>query len=165
MPYIRKSSFPINPFLAWNELAMKTGEMMLASAQVIQHRTGRMVTAGPTPSLRDQREFTLMGQEKIEAIAESTQAMALQMMTMSPMVGLRAMDLMMKGTAAMMALATSTTIDKSLNQQAKLANILKESAKANSELSHSAAKIAHHGLKPIHSRATSNAKRLTKIGA
>ena len=84
MPYIRKSSFSLNPFFAWNELAMKTGEMMLASAQVIQHRTGRLVTAGPNPSLRDRREFTLMGQEKVEAIAESTQAMAMQMMAMSP---------------------------------------------------------------------------------
>ena len=56
-----------NPFLIWTDLALKTGEMMLASAQVIGHRTGLMAAAGPKPSKRDRREFTLMGQEKIEA--------------------------------------------------------------------------------------------------
>ncbi|HEY8100853.1 MAG TPA: polyhydroxyalkanoate granule-associated phasin [Burkholderiaceae bacterium] len=149
--------------MAWSELAVKTGEMMMASAQVIQHRTGRMAAAGPTPSLKDQREFRLMGQEKVEAMAESTQAMALQMMTMNPLLGMRAFELMMKGSTAMLSLATSTTIGQSLNHQMKLAKVLTESATANSELSHSAMKIAHHGLKPIHSRATSNAKRLAKI--
>lgn len=163
MPYVRNRYSVMNPFLAWGELAAKTSEMMMASAQVIQHRTGRMAAAGPTPSLRDQREFTLMGKEKIEAMAESTQAMALQMMAMNPMLGLRTFELMMKGSSLMLSLATSTTIGQSLNHQVKLAKILAESAKTNSELSHSAMKIAHHGLKPIHSRATSNAKRLAKI--
>jgi hypothetical protein len=163
MPYAGKTSVSINPFFAWSELAMKTSEMMVASAQVIQHRTGRMATTGLAPNLRDQREFTLMGQEKMEAIAESTQAMALQMMTMNPLLGLRALDLMMKGSSAILSLATSTTIGQSLTRQAHLAHVLTESAKANSELSHSAVNIAHQGLTPIHSRATSNAKRLAKI--
>jgi hypothetical protein len=163
MSYVRNSNAVLNPFLAWNELAVKTGEMMMASAQVIQHRTGRMAAAGVTPSLRDQREFTLMGQEKMEAIAESTQAMALHMMSMNPMLGFRAFDLMMKSSSAMLSLVTSTTIGQSLNHQAKLAKVLAESAQTNSELGNTAVKIAHHGLKPIHSRATSNAKRLSKI--
>jgi hypothetical protein len=59
-----------NPFLIWTDLAVKTSEMMLASALVIGHRTARMALAGPKPSVRDRREFTLMGQEKIEAAAE-----------------------------------------------------------------------------------------------
>jgi hypothetical protein len=163
MAYIRKNSVVINPFFAWGELASKTGEMMIASAQVIQHRTGRMATAGFAPSLHDRREFTLMGQEKMEAIAESTQAMALQMMMVNPLLGLRAWDLMMKGSTAMLSLATSTTVGQSLSRQAALARVLTESARANSELSHSAMKIAHQGLEPIHLRATSNAKRLSKI--
>lgn len=163
MSYVWNSNAVLNPFLAWSELAVKTSEMMMASAQVIQHRTGRMAAAGVTPSLRDQREFTLMGQEKMEAIAESTQAMALQMMSMNPMLGLRAFDLMMKSSGVMLSLATSTTIGQSLSQQAKLAKVMAESAKANSEFGNTAVKIVHHGLKPIHSRATSNAKRLAKI--
>jgi hypothetical protein len=35
------------PFILWSDLATKTLEMMLASAQVIGHRTGRMALAGP----------------------------------------------------------------------------------------------------------------------
>jgi hypothetical protein len=38
-----------NPFLVWSRLAWKTSEMMLASAHVIQHRTGRVAEAGATP--------------------------------------------------------------------------------------------------------------------
>ena len=76
-----------NPFLVWSRLAWKTGEMMLASAQVIHHRTGRMAAAGATPSARDRREFALMGQEKIEAGVESASAMAAQMMAMNPLLG------------------------------------------------------------------------------
>lgn len=163
MLYGGKRNAVMNPFMAWSELAFKTGEMMMASAQVIQHRTGRMAVAGAAPSLRDQREFTLMGQEKVEAVVESAQAMALQMMAMNPVLGLRTFELMVKGSKAMLSMATSTTISQSLKQQEQFARVLTESAKANSELSQSAAKIAHHGLKPIHSRATSNAKRLAKI--
>ncbi len=142
---------------------MKTSEMMVASAQVIQHRTGRTAVAGSAPSLRDRREFTLMGQEKMEAIAESTQAMALQMIAINPLLGLRALDLIVKGSTAMLSLATSTTVGQSLSRQTNLTRVLAESAKANSEAGHSAVRMAHQGLKPIHSRATSNAKRLSKI--
>ncbi|MGZ3236892.1 MAG: polyhydroxyalkanoate granule-associated phasin [Burkholderiaceae bacterium] len=163
MSYFGNKNPVLNPFLAWSELAIKTGEMMVASAQVIQHRTGRMAASGATPSLRDQREFRLMGEEKLEAITESAQAMALQMMTMNPILGMHAFELMMKVSTAMLSLATSTTLGQSLSHQAKLAKVWTESANANSELSNSAFTIAHHGLKPIHSRATLNAKRLSEI--
>jgi hypothetical protein len=63
---------------AWNQLAVLTGEMMLASASVIQHRAGRMATATYPLSARDQREFTRMVQEKIEAGQEAAVALALQ---------------------------------------------------------------------------------------
>src|SRR5664279_4822825 len=66
----------LSPFILWGDLATKTVEMMLASAQVIGHRTGRMALAGPAPNARDRREFALMGQEKIEAGTQSAQAMA-----------------------------------------------------------------------------------------
>src|ERR1700694_4277766 len=64
------------PFLAWIDLAWKIGEMSMASAQVIAHRTTRMAAAGPMPNARDRQEFTRMGREKIEAATESTRAIA-----------------------------------------------------------------------------------------
>ncbi|MGZ5884286.1 MAG: polyhydroxyalkanoate granule-associated phasin [Burkholderiaceae bacterium] len=163
MIYDRNGNAVLNPFFVWSELAVKTGEMMMASAQVIQHRTGRMAAAGATPNLMDQREFRLMGQEKLDAMTESTQAMALQMLTVNPELGFRAFELMMQSSTAMMSLVTCTTIGQSLNRQAKLAKVLTESANANTELSQSAMNIVQQGLQPIHSRATSNAKRLSRI--
>jgi hypothetical protein len=163
MVYLKTSNSLLSPFMVWSDLAVKTGEMMVASAQVISHRTGRMATAGASPSARDQHEFRLMGQEKVEAMTESAQAMALQMMTMNPMLGLSAFELMMKSSGALLSLASSTSISQSLSRQAELGRVLAQSAKMNAELTHSAANVAHHGLEPIHSRATANAKRLNKI--
>lgn len=62
---------------AWNQLAWLTGEMMLASASVIQHRTGRMAKASYPLSAKDQKEFTRMVQEKIDAGREAASALAL----------------------------------------------------------------------------------------
>ena len=151
-----------NPFLIWADLAFKTGEMMLASAQVIGHRTGRMAAAGPSPSARDRREFTLMGQEKIEAAAESTHAMAVQMMRMNSQLGARAVRQMLTGATAMMSLAASRTAGESMARQAKLVHNMTQSAVTAAQISGSAARLAQLGQKPIHSRATANAKRLGK---
>ena len=151
-----------NPFLVWAHFAWKTGEMMLASAQVIRHRTSRMAAAGATPSARDRREFALMGQEKIEAGVESASAMAAQMMAMNPLLGARAVKHMMRGMAAVMSLAASRTAGQAMTRHAKLVRTMTQSAATTAQLSGAAARLAQRGLKPIHSRATANAKRLRK---
>jgi len=58
---------------------MTLWEIGVAAPQVIAHRLQRMALAGPLPGARDQREFTRMGQEKAEALAESLMAMGLAM--------------------------------------------------------------------------------------
>jgi hypothetical protein len=63
---------------AWNQLAMLTGEMMLASASVIHYRAGRMAKARHPVSVSDQREFTRMVREKAEAGQEAALAVARQ---------------------------------------------------------------------------------------
>ena len=151
-----------NPFLVWTRLAWKTGEMMLASAQVIRHRTGRMAAAGATPSARDRREFALMGQEKIEAGVESASAIAAQMMMMNRLLGARAVKNMMTAAAAVMSLAASRTAGQAIARRAKLVRTMTQSAATTAQLSGAAARLARRGLKPIHSRATANAKRLGK---
>lgn len=151
-----------NPFLLWTHVAWKTGEMMLASAQVIHHRTGRMAAAGAKPSARDRREFALMGQEKLEAGAESASAMVKQMMKMNPLLGARAFEHMMAGAAAVMSLAASRTAGQALARHAKLVRAMTQSAATATQLSGAAGRLAQRGLKPIHSRATANARRLGK---
>lgn len=154
-----------NPFLPWTDLALKTGEMMLASAQVIGHRTSRMSRAGPTPNERDRREFALMGHEKIEASVESAQAIAMQLMKMNPLLGAQAARQMLDSATALMSLAASGTVGEAMTRQAALIRAITQSAATASRLSGSTARVAQHGLKPIHARATANARRLGKLGA
>ena len=151
-----------NPFAIWTALAFRTGEMMVASAQVIGHRTNRMITSGPMPNERDRREFSLMGQEKMEAASESVQAMTKHMMTINQQIGAQAFGQMLTGATDMLSLATSRTASQALARQTKLIRTLTQGTVNASQLATSAARLAQRGLKPIHSRATANAKRLGK---
>src|SRR5437763_11706443 len=114
---MKRSRIPssTNPFVLWTSLAWKTGEMMLASAQVIHHRVGRM--AAGAPSARDRRELALMGQEKIEAGVESASAIAAQMMTMNPLLGARAIKHQRAGRAAVIARAARHHAGPSMTRQ------------------------------------------------
>ncbi len=136
--------------------------MMLASAQVIGHRTGRMAAVGSKPNASDRREFALMGQEKIEAAAKSAHGMAAHMMTMDPSLGARAVQQALAAATAMMSLAGSRTVSQALARQARLVRTMTRSAGTTAQLSGATARLARRGLKPIHSRATANAKRLGK---
>jgi len=121
-----------------------------------------MAAAGAMPSARDRREFALMGQEKIEAGVESASAIAAQMMTLNPLLGPQAFKHMMTGAAAVMSLAASRTAGQAMVRHAKLVRTMTQSAGTSAQLAVAAARLAQHGLKPIHSRATANAKRLGK---
>ena len=116
-----------NPFMAWADLAWKIGEMSIASAQVIAHRTTRMAAAGPLPNARDRKEFTRMGQEKVEAATESARAMAAHLGAMNLQLGARSFRSMMTGTTALMALASSRNIGQFIARQATLAGVVSRS--------------------------------------
>lgn len=152
---------PTNPFAAWNTLALKTGEMMLASAQVIQHRSGRIVRAGISPDARDRREFMLMGQEKIDAVNESAQVMTIQMIAINQRLALHAFRQLMSGAESALALLLAPAFG---NRQLELPRIAMTNAAAMTTMvSNELAGLARRGLKPVHARAISNAKRLRKI--
>src|SRR3569832_1733304 len=87
-----------NPFMNWSKIAWNATEMLMASAQVIHHRTGRIAKAGAIPNRKDQREFLLMGQEKFDAAAESAQAVTLRMFRMNQEIGSLLFRLMVAGT-------------------------------------------------------------------
>jgi len=152
----------VSPFMLWSDLAMKTLEMMLASAQVIGHRTGRMAWSGPAPNARDRREFALMGREKIEAGAQSAQAMVAHMMTLGQPWGALALRHVLQNSAAFMSLASSQTPTQLIARQAALARRVAQSAVSMADVARDATKLAHRGLKPIHAKATANARRLGK---
>lgn len=58
---------------------LKTAELGLAAPQVVAHRLTRMALAGPSPSARDNREFTAMVSEKQVAFAQSWVAMSTEL--------------------------------------------------------------------------------------
>lgn len=70
---------PATPGLPWVQLAQRTGEMWIASSQVIPTRLARMAAAGPNPGPRDRREFSRMHTEKWQAAGQSLFGMALAM--------------------------------------------------------------------------------------
>ena len=153
-----------NPYTVWSDLAAQTGEMMTASAQVITHRSVRMAMAGPVPNQRDQEEFSLMGQEKMDALSESAHAVTIRMLGLHQQVAKLALQELLNGTKELIAFATGTFLKPIPLGKNKLINRhIKKSSNLLSQLNASIADVAQTGLHPLHSRATANAKRLAKL--
>lgn len=161
------SNPPLNlfttPILMWSRLAWKAGEMALAAAQVIGHRTGRLANAGAIPSARDQREFALMGQEKGAAALESALAMGRPMLMLNQQFAMLAFKHMTAALASLMSIATSRTAGESAERQTKLVrDTMTRSAVAAAQLSGAAARVVGSALKPVHERVSGNVTRLGK---
>ncbi len=154
----RKRTPFLSPFLMWSDLAVKTGEMMMASAAVISHRTGRMATASFPPTPADQQDFTLMGQEKGEAMRDSAFATGHLMLQMGPEVMMQNMQHMLALSADMLSLAASTSPAQAFSRQAKFGRTLLSPKTA--DLSDVMARLTDTAMTPLHKRATANAKRL-----
>jgi len=139
----------------------KSAEMMSASARVIARRSGRMLLAGTRLSARDCDEFTLMGSEKIAASADAWQGLAAQMTRLNLELGSRWFAQALAATSSLTSLAGSRSIGQALGHQSALVqNAVSLGIAESSRLSRSAARLAHAGLKPLHRRATGNARRL-----
>ena len=163
MSQVKQISMMANPVLAWTEFAMASAQMMVTSAQVIGHRTTRMMLAGASSDARDQREFTMMSEEKSGAAVESLQAMAQGMFKLSQQLAVMAFRQMMAGVPLVMSLAASATPQQSAARQATLVRAgLANSAEATSRISNAAPRIARKALRPVHARANANHKRLSK---
>lgn len=152
---------PTAPFMPWVQLAVKTTEMMFASAQVIHHRTNRIAAAGVAPNARDRKEFMRMGQEKIDAVNESAQSVVARMATMQMQFAALAFKQMLGGTSRAYSLASAPAMSANIHGKL-LQHAFSSSAVAVSQVSGSVARLMQYALKPIHLRATGNAKRLLK---
>ncbi|MGZ5583815.1 MAG: hypothetical protein ACXWF2_12000 [Usitatibacter sp.] len=71
---IRRSAAALNSLLAWQALGLRVAETMLASTQVIAHRTRRR---------NEPAQLFEMGNEKVQAAMESSHALARQWMSLS----------------------------------------------------------------------------------
>lgn len=153
----------MSPFMMWNQLAWKAGEMAISSAQVIGRRSSRMWLSGPVPSAIDQREFSLMVREKGEAAMESAQAMGARAFAVSQQFATLAFRQWLSANQALQSIAASRTPAESVERQARLVrDSMTGSVAVASKLSGATARIAHGAIRPLHKRVKSNAKRLGK---
>ena len=119
-------------------LAVQAVELGVAVPQVIAHRVARMALAGASPSARDREEFDLMRTEKIIALGEAWNAMAMQAYLENQKLALSFMQ------SVWFPLARPRPSAKSASRQRRNA----------------ALRIFGQGMAPIHRRAVANAKRL-----
>ncbi len=160
----RKSSAPMftNPFLAWMPFAARSSELMMASAQVIGHRMWQLSDQDARSGARNRREADLMVREKMEVAAESAQAMGARVMGMNHALWFDALSRGFALSSAWTSLATSRGLAESVQRQQRLFWAASRPAETASALSRASAGIMQSGLKPIHSRARANARRLSR---
>jgi hypothetical protein len=150
------------PFHIWANYAWKVGELTLASSQVVSQRSCLLLRSGGAPTVADQRELTLMSQEKYAAAAESAQAMALGYMNLAPQMAMLAFRQMLGGLIPLTTFMTLHTFPLLSRQSRTAYESFARSTTAANQVSRSIEKIASRGLKPIHARARANAKRLNR---
>jgi hypothetical protein len=150
------------PFAALLALTTTTAELLLASGQVIGHRTGRMLKTGPATA-DDRREFELMASEKIEAVVDSSKSMVSRWMTMWNDMAGRMYSAQQDVAAALSSLASSRTPDEAAVHQMTLSNTVSDFSMSPVQFASDAIKLFGGGLAPFHSTALANAKRLGDV--
>ena len=152
----------LNALSLWLKLATSYAEMAVASTEVVARRTQRMAVAGSSPGSRDRREFALMGQEKVDAGAESARAVGAELLRLNHRFAMQAWLTVLAASTDMMRLAGSRTTSQAVARQKKLASTLTRASPTAASLSAATASLTGAALKPIHSRATRNAARLRR---
>ena len=153
----------MTPFLMWNRMAWKSGEMALASAQVIGHRASRLAQAGSNVDGRQYREVVLMGQEKGEAAWESAYVVCARSIMLNQQLAALFLKQMLSLSTALMSVAASRSAAESVARQTKLvSDSVAQSMNAASQASKGAARIARRALSPVHTRVSKNARRLRR---
>lgn len=130
-------------------LATKSLELSLAAPQVVAQRVGRMMLAGTQPSARDQQEFYRMGNEKVTAFYESWIGMWTQACT-----------------AYWQAAASLYTVPGpftpgSSNPLAAF-GVGKATSRMVTQQVRAVTDVLNAGITPVHAKAVSNAKRLSR---
>ena len=165
------------------DVATSVGEMMLSSSQVVAQRSARMAAASTPPSLRDQKEFTLMGAEKMHAAGEAMLAMFSPILVNAGALGIKLSEMGMRqiqrnsrllqnwsplafGTpqswSASPAAASTRAMNELLRQGSDVRASADDAARTAGHASSAASRVAKRGLKPVKSRVKANARRLAK---
>lgn len=146
----------MNPFDAWARMAtsgldmwstaLRAGETMRASGEVIGARTPMIEAAMRNPLAADHAELALMVREKGEAFASSGASLAADMMKLQ-------FDLIAQGNAVAAAMMTGRMPG---------ARASRAFAARSGRIATRAMDAGGRALAPVHKTATANAKRLRK---
>jgi 3,4-dihydroxy-2-butanone 4-phosphate synthase len=147
-------------WLSWVEVGQSYVEMSAAAVQVVSHRTQRMIAAAGNPNATDRREFALMGREKVDAAAHSAYAVGSELLRMNYRAGTQAWVAMVTVSTDTLSLAASRTPGQVVARQARLNRTLRRAGPTAASLSAASLSLTRAALKPVHSRAMRNAKRL-----
>ena len=130
-------------------LAAKSLELSWAAPQVVAQRVSRMMTAGPSPSARDQQEFYRMGNEKVVAFYESWMGMWTQACTSY-------------WQAAASMVATPELRTPTASNPFAAFGVGKATKRIVKQQVHAVTDVLNAGITPVHAKAVSNAKRLSR---
>jgi hypothetical protein len=126
---------------------IKATELSLAAPQVIALRTAQMLAAGAHPSAADQRENLLMVYEKYAAFGESLNAMVLQSFREWVLFATRPWWSVWMNPWSMLG---PTRFVPSVPRRRR------------TQMQRSLLRVVEAGMLPVHTRATRNARRLTR---
>ncbi|MDP3404710.1 MAG: phasin family protein [Brevundimonas sp.] len=143
--------------------AANSGEMLRAASDVIAARMTLMAEGLANPMKADMREMSLMGTEKMEAMSASATAVAASLGDVAARVSQSAMDEVGYAQKAASAIASAGTPQAAAAAHYSYAvawwgRAAGQMLTLNTELM----KAQADALKPIHSVAVANAKRLKK---
>lgn len=135
----------------------------MESAFVIGQRAQQMALAGANPGPADQRELSLMVQEKQEAFSEAAVAAGFSAVRVSQQMSGLAARHIVSTSASMMSLMTSRTPAQYAARGSKLMrDSAANAAGAMSKLSDAGAKATRRSMKPLSKRVKQNVRRLVK---
>lgn len=126
-----------------SSVARQSAELAMAVPQVVAHRMMRMALAGPVLSERDRREFQTMVTEKQSAFTQAWFAMAAESLRVN-----QALALSLFGSF--------------FNPFASAKGPVQVANRMALDMQAAAMGVLGQGLKPVHRKASANAKRLAK---
>ena len=155
-------SLPFDPMFGWLRFTLNFAGMLQASGVVIATRLGRMAVAGPNPVARDRREFTRMVQEKPQAAFESMQAMMMRMMVLNLQQSTRLAQQMVNASVSSGAWMAPAAFFSAQVPARMMQQWMNAGMRQTQWMSRAGASVAGSGLRPVHSRAAANARRLSR---
>jgi hypothetical protein len=133
---------------------MKLAEIAIAAPQVIAVRTSRMLAAGANPGASDPAEFSRMHTEKVAAYWESMAAMAAQVVKANQEYARLAGVQWLRLWTAPLSFVGKRTASQAAASLLPLPTPAQRRRAASSVLA--------AAVKPVHKRATANARRLKR---